>query len=107
VPNLFHCIYQSFSKPLSLDEQFSTLLTNSIQVTIQATLRANFGDITLKINANKLKTQTLAQKETQAGDEKMAVLQKTFLADKGVQKLQQVFNTVINANSIKEIAKVL
>jgi hypothetical protein len=37
----------------------------------------------------------------------MAVLQKTFLADKGVQKLQQVFNTVINANSIKEIAKVL
>ncbi len=92
---------------LSLDEQFSTLLTNSIQVTIQATLQANFGDITLKINTNKLKTQTLAQKETQAGDEKMAVLQKTFLADKGVQKLQQVFNTVINANSIKEIAKVL
>ena len=92
---------------LSLDEQFSTLLTNSIQVTIQATLQANFGDITLKINANKLKTQTLAQKETQAGDEKMAVLQKAFLADKGVQKLQQVFNTVINTNSIKEIAKVL
>jgi hypothetical protein len=60
---------------LSLDEQFSTLLTNSIQVTIQAKLQANFGDITLNINTNKLKTQTLAQKETQAGDEKMAILQ--------------------------------
>jgi hypothetical protein len=41
-------------------------------VTIQAKLQANFGDITLNINTNKLKTQTLAQKETQAGDEKMA-----------------------------------
>lgn len=92
---------------LSLDEQFSTLLTNSIQVTIQATLQANFGDITLNINTNKLKTQTLAQKETQAGDEKMATLQETFLADKGVQKLQQVFKAVINTNSIKEISKPL
>jgi hypothetical protein len=48
-----------------------------------------------------------SQKETQAGDEKMAILQKAFLADKGVQKLQQVFNTVINTNSIKEISKPL
>jgi hypothetical protein len=91
---------------LSLDEQFSTLLTDSIQVTIQTTLQANFGDITLNINSKKLKTQTLAQKETQVENEKMAVLQQTFLADKGVQKLQQVFNAVIDTNSIKEISKV-
>jgi hypothetical protein len=61
--------------------------------------------IALKIKSSNI--SSLAQKETQAGDEKMAILQKAFLADKGVQKLQQVFNTVINTNSIKEISKPL
>jgi len=51
---------------------------------------------------SKLTEQTLAQKETQKKNEKINALQKEFLADKGVQKLQQVFNTKIDKNSIKE-----
>ncbi len=94
------------SLTLSLDEAFSTLLTKSIQGTILDTLRTKFGDITLNISLNKLKTQTLAQKETQASNKKIAALQKRFLADKGVQKLQQVFHTTIDINSIKEIPEV-
>lgn len=90
---------------LSLDEQFSALLTKSIQRSISQVLQAKFGGITLKINLNKLTTKTLAQKETQANKKKMITLQKVFLADKGVQKLQQVFNTTIDINSIKEISK--
>lgn len=90
---------------LSLDEQFSTLLTKSIQRSISQILQAKFGGITLNIHRNKLTTKTLAQKETQANKKKMITLQKVFLADKGVQKLQQVFNTTIDINSIKEISK--
>ncbi|CAC9603727.1 DNA polymerase III subunits gamma and tau (EC 2.7.7.7) [uncultured Gammaproteobacteria bacterium] len=88
---------------LSLDEKFSNLLTDSIKRTIQDKLQENFGKLSLNISVNKLKTQTLAQKETQAKNEKIAVLQKDFLADKGVQKLQQTFNTKVDINSIKEI----
>ncbi|SFV88739.1 DNA polymerase III subunits gamma and tau [hydrothermal vent metagenome] len=87
---------------LSLDAQFSSLLTNTIQNSIQSTLQANFKDITLSINLNELTEQTSAQKTTQAKNEKMNALQKKFLADKGVQQLQQVFNTQIDKNSIKE-----
>ncbi len=63
---------------LSLDEQFSPLLTDNIQCTIQEILQTNFGDITLNINTSKLKAKTLAQKEIQAKNKKIDILQKTF-----------------------------
>ena len=91
---------------LSLDAQFSSLLTNTIQKSIQATLQANFKNIKLQINLNKLTDKTLAQKEAQAENERMNALQKSYFADKGVQKLQQVFNAKVDINSIKEIRNV-
>ncbi|RUA07022.1 MAG: hypothetical protein DSY43_00765 [Gammaproteobacteria bacterium] len=91
---------------LSLDAQFSSLLTNTIQKSIQAILQANFKGITLHINLNKLTGKTLAQKETQVENERMNTLQKSYFADKGVQKLQQVFNAKVDINSIKEIRNV-
>lgn len=91
---------------LTLDREFESLLTDNIQASIQVVLQENFGTITLKIVANTLHSQTLAQKETQAENEKKAARQKTFLADEGVQKLQQVFNTEINLESIKEVKNV-
>jgi hypothetical protein len=94
---------------LNLDEQFSSLLTDNIQRAIQTILQANFGKLTLQINLNKLNkltTQTLAQKETQANNEKIAAMQKTFMKDEGVQKLQQTFNAKVDINSIKEIGNV-
>ena len=87
---------------LSLDEQFSSLLTDNIQRAIQNTLQEKFGELTLAINLKKLKTQTLAQKETQASDEKIAAMQKDFLTDEGVQKLQQTFGAKVDLKSIKE-----
>ncbi|SMN11582.1 DNA polymerase III subunits gamma and tau [uncultured Candidatus Thioglobus sp.] len=90
---------------LTLDKEFESLLTDNIQASIQAVLQENFGAITLKIVVNTLHSQTLAQKETQTENEKIAALQKTFLADQGVQKLQQVFNADIDINSIQEMPK--
>ncbi|SMN14278.1 DNA polymerase III subunits gamma and tau [uncultured Candidatus Thioglobus sp.] len=87
---------------LSLDEKFSSLLTDNIKQTIQAKLQENFGKLSLNINISKLTTQTLAQKETQAENDKTATLQQEFLSDEGVQKLQQAFNTRVDINSIKE-----
>ena len=69
-------------------------------------MQANFGELTLQINLNKLTTQTLAQKETQANNEKIAAMQKIFMKDEGVQKLQQTFNAKVDINSIKEIENV-
>ena len=91
---------------LNLDDQFGSLLTDNIQRAIQNVLQANFGEIALKINLNKLTAQTLAQKETQANNEKMAAMQKTFMEDEGVQKLQKTFNAKVDINSIQEIENV-
>ena len=91
---------------LNLDEQFSNLLTDNIQRAIQTVLQENFGKFTLQINLTKLTTQTLAQKETQANNEKIAAMQKNFMKDEGVQKLQETFNAKVDINSIKEIGNV-
>ena len=91
---------------LTLDEQFSNLLTERIQLAIQTTLQAHFGELTLKINLDKPTTQTLAQKETQANNEKKAAMQKAFLNDEGVKKLQETFNAKVDVNSIQEIENV-
>ncbi|TEU22844.1 MAG: DNA polymerase III subunit gamma/tau [Gammaproteobacteria bacterium] len=91
---------------LNLDGQFSSLLTDNIQRAILVVLQASFGEITLKINLNKLTKQTLAQKETQANNEKVAAMQKKFMKDEGVQKLQKTFNAKVDINSIKEIENV-
>lgn len=87
---------------LSLDTQFSSMLTDTIQKSIQTTLEETFGDIKLNISTNELKRKTLAQKEMLANNEKTDARQKAYLADEGVQKLQQVFNAKIDLNSIKE-----
>ena len=87
---------------LNLDEQFSSLLTQNIQYAIQAVLEKKFGQLSLQINVNTLNQQTLAQKETQANHEKNMKLQKAFLADEGVQKLQKIFNAKIDLKSLKE-----
>ncbi len=91
---------------LNLDAQFSSLLTDNIQRAIQTVLQVSFGEITLKINLKKLTTQTLAKKETQASNEKIAAMQKRFMADEGVQKLQKTFNAKVDINSIQEIENV-
>lgn len=91
---------------LNLDEKFSSFLTDNIQKNIKEILQKKFGTMRLSININQLNNKTLAQKETQAENEKMDALQKDFLADEGVKKLQETFNTSVNIDSIKQIEEV-
>ncbi len=91
---------------LTLDEQFSNLLSTNVRSSIESKLSANFKQITLNINLAKPTKQTLAQKETQTNNKKTVETQKAFLADQGVQKLQQVFATKVDINSIKEVGNV-
>lgn len=91
---------------LTLDDQFTSLLTDQIQLNIQNMLQNHFKKITLNIILGKPKIQTLAQKETQAKNEKTAKIQKEFLNNEGVQKLQKTFNAKVDINSIKEIENV-
>ncbi len=88
---------------LTLDDQFKSLLTDQIQTSIQNVLQDHFNKITLNIILGKPKIKTLAQKETQNKEEKIANNQKSFLENKGVQKLQQTFNAKVNLKSIHEI----
>ncbi len=90
---------------LTLDEQFTNLLSDHVQKSILTTLRKTYPDIDLVINLGSPKSQTLAQKETQARDEHLAKIQQQFLNDAVVQKLEQTFNAKVNINSIKEITK--
>lgn len=88
---------------LTLDNQFANLLSEHVQKSMLTTLRQKFSTLNLVINLGKSNAQTLAQKQTQAHDEKMTKIQTQFLNDKGVQKLEKTFNTKININSIKDI----
>jgi DNA polymerase-3 subunit gamma/tau len=88
---------------LTLDEQFKSLMTDQMQLNIQNTLQDHFSKISLNIIFGKPKVQTLAQKEIQTKDEKIAKNQKDFLSNKGVQELQKIFNAEVDLKSIHEI----
>lgn len=88
---------------LTLDNQFANLLSDQVQKSMLTTLRQKNSTLNLVINLGKPNAQTLAQKQTQAHNEKMAKIQTQFLNDKGVQKLEKIFDTKININSIKKI----
>ena len=91
---------------LTLDEQFANLLSNHVQKSILSTLRKSFANLNLIIKIGKPKTQTLAQKEARIQNERTAKIQKQFLGDKIVQKLEQTFNTKVDIKSIKEVENV-
>lgn len=102
-------VFKSFKNQvltLSLDTKVSNMFNDNIRISIQNAIQKKFEDVILNIDLNKLTEKTLAQKEIQDKNKKTAILQKKFLADKGVQKLQQVFNTKIDFNSIKEAGNV-
>ncbi len=91
---------------LTLDDQFTNLLSNHVQKSMLTTLRKKFSTLNLVINLGKPNVQTLAQKKTQAHSKKITKMQTKFLNDEGVQKLEKIFDTKININSIKEIKHV-
>ncbi|MBE8189795.1 MAG: hypothetical protein HAW58_02760 [Candidatus Thioglobus sp.] len=91
---------------LILDEKYSNLLTENIHLEISKVLQNHFGELTIKINLAKPKSQTLAQKQSQQNDEKKAKLQEDFLNDKNVQKLQQTFQAKVDLQSIQAVENI-
>ncbi len=91
---------------LILDKQYANLLTENAQLAIQSALQSYFTELTLKITLEKSKIPTLSQNTMQSSNEKITAMQKTFLNDEGVKKLQQVFNAKIDISSLKEIENV-
>lgn len=88
---------------LTLDEEFINLLTDRIHSELQTLLQASFGKVSLKVLSGKPKSTTLAQKEGEELKAKNAKLQEKFLNDKTVIKIEQIFNTKVNINSIEEV----
>jgi DNA polymerase-3 subunit gamma/tau len=88
---------------LTLDKEFSGLLTQRIQSEIEKALKICLGNVTLKIVLNKPKFKTIAQKEQHAKNAKNAKLQERFINDTTVKKIEQIFNSKIDMKSIKEI----
>lgn len=87
---------------LILDKEYANLLTDNLQLEMSSVLQSHFGELTLKINLDKPKTQTLVQKQTQDNHKKKSSMQKAFLNDENVQKLQQTFDAKIDVDSIRE-----
>ncbi|WP_428087428.1 DNA polymerase III subunit gamma/tau [Candidatus Thioglobus sp.] len=99
-------VFNSFASntlTLTLDEQFSNLLSAHVQKSMLACLKVNNPELTLVINLDKPSEQTLAQKQTQAHNQYLAGIQQEFLNDAIVQKLEQTFNAKVDVNSIREI----
>ncbi|MBT3745120.1 MAG: DNA polymerase III subunit gamma/tau, partial [Candidatus Thioglobus sp.] len=90
---------------LTLDKQFTNLLSDHVHQSMLKSLRVKYTDLNLIINLNQPTSETLAQKEAKAHDAYLARIQQEFLNDEVVQKLEQAFNAKVDVKSIKEITR--
>ena len=90
---------------LTLDKQFTNLLSDHVHQSMLKSLRVKYTDLNLIINLNQPNSETLAQKEAKAHDAYLARIQQEFLNDEVVQKLEQAFNAKVDVKSIKEITR--
>jgi len=90
---------------LTLDEQFTNLLSDKIHKTVLESLRKQYTDLNLVINIDRSTSETLSQKEVRIHKAYLAKIQQEFLNDEIVQKLEQAFNTKVDVKSIKEITR--
>ena len=90
---------------LTLDEQFTNLLSDHVHKSMLESLRVQYTDLNLVINLNQLDSETLAQKESKAHKAYLAKIQHEFLNDEVVQQLEQAFNAKVDVKSIKEITR--
>ena len=90
---------------LTLDEQFTNLLSDHVRKSMLESLRVQYTDLNLVINLNQLDSETLAQKESKAHKIYLSKIQHEFLNDEVVQQLEQAFNAKVDVKSIKEITR--
>ena len=93
--------YESDKLVLTLNEEFSNLLTKNVQKSIEKTLLNGFNKITLEIESGDTNGSTLSQKEAIKEQQKRKQTEKQFLEDEGVKEIEEAFNTKVDLKSIK------
>ena len=90
---------------LTLDEQFTNLLSDHVHKSMLESLRMQYAELNLVINLDQPDAETLAQKESKAHKLYLDKIQQAFLNDEIVQQLEQTFNAKVDIKSIKEITR--
>ena len=103
VKNTLFSSYDNDTLLLTLNEEFTNLLTKNIQKSIEKTLFNEFTEITLKIESGNTNGSTLSQKEVIKEQQKREQTEKKFLDDEGLKEIEEVFNTKVDVKSIKSL----
>ena len=88
---------------LTLNKEFSNLLTKNVKKSIEKTLHKEFNEFTLEIESGNTNGSTLSQKEAIKEKQKRKQTQKQFLDDEGLKKIEEAFNTKVDLKSIKSL----
>ena len=103
VKNTLFGSYESDQLVLTLNKEFSNLLTKNVKKSIEKTLHNEFNEFTLEIESGKTNRSTLSQKEAIKEKQKREITQKQFLDDEGLKKIEEAFNTKVDLKSIKSL----
>ena len=103
VKNTLFNSYENDRLILTLDKEFSNLLTKNVKKSIEKTLHNEFNEFTLEIESGNTNGSTLSQKEAIKEKQKRELTQKQFLDDEGLKKIEEAFNTKVDLKSIKSL----
>ena len=103
VKNTLFSSFDSDKLVLTLNEEFSNLLTKNVQKSIEKTLLNEFTKIILEIESGNTNGSTLSQKETIKKQQKREQTEKKFLDDEGLKEIEEAFNTKVDVKSIKSL----
>lgn len=96
-------LFKSFNNnhlELILDAQFKLMFTDVIKSSITTELITLLGNITLNITIAKI-NNTPAQKQKNIQQIQDKTMKSKFLDDKSLQKLEKIFSSKIDINTIK------
>jgi len=103
VKNTLFSSYENDKLVLTLNKEFSNLLTKNVKKSIEKTLHNEFNEFTLEIESGDTNGSTLSQKEAIKEKQKKEQTQKQFLDDEGLKKIEKAFNTKVDLKSIKSL----
>jgi len=103
VKNTLFSSYESDQLVLTLNKEFSNLLTKNVKKSIEKTLHKEFNEFSLEIESGNTNGSTLSQKEAIKEKQKRKQTQKQFLDDEGLKKIEEAFNTKVDLKSIKSL----
>ena len=103
VKNTLFSSYENDKLVLTLNKEFSNLLTKNVKKSIEKTLHNEFNEFTLEIESGDTNGSTLSQKEAIKEKQKNEQTQKQFLDDEGLKKIEKAFNTKVDLKSIKSL----